>query len=205
MASTPPLLHDSTSVFVTGIPSAAGEADLQSLFSSFGRVSYVRMGYIKGKPNGTAQIRFRSPARDLRSTTVLTFRGHAVTARPLANPVVKPIPVPSVEQNCFTFSTLQQTTQPGVSPLPPAAAPSPPAKEGVEQLSEFPSVAPEDTRTNSSNADPFTNRPSACLEPQAELATDTFVEARSASEKSLDSCLPPLPGSFCASSSDSGN
>ncbi|KPA83869.1 hypothetical protein ABB37_02061 [Leptomonas pyrrhocoris] len=201
MASSSPLLNACTTIFVTGLPTIANDADVRSLFSSYGRVTHVKINCLRGKPNGTAQVRFRSPVAELQPGTLVTLMDHTVNVRQLPNPIVKPVVLSVAEENLNSSTTPVQPAQAARSPPEDAASstPLPAGGEGqpVPSAASCPKVDDRAVKEDPSHtASPFSS------ETQAESATPSTSVVRDESPELMYDKLPPLPDAFCASSSD---
>lgn len=196
--------HGSTTYFVVGIPSTASDLDLRSTFSSYGRVTHVKMGQMRGKPNGTAQVRFRSPVKEQQSERTITLKDHKLCVRLLPAPTVAALPQTISPSNPFIAAS---------SPFSFAqAAAAPP--QGINSFSNpfglfnspFAQPSPVPTTAAAANGgqeavfipNPFL--PAAAQAPVAKNLAATAAPDKC--EERLDDEFPPLPDSFCESDSD---
>lgn len=188
MTSTTPLPNPpTTTVLVTGLPTAATDSDVRSFFSSYGHVTHVRIGLLQGKPNGTAQVRFRTPSSPLCTSASMTLMGNTIHTRVLPCPVVSPNPVRVSEGN---MNVSQAPTQAAAPFSQEAAVPSatvPVASTSMENNAVAAGSVPQPTTAFGVPTPQAVPTAGASGEPPSAPASD----------------LPPLPDSFCFSDSDS--
>lgn len=191
--------HLGTVVLLTGLPSRATEADIRSLLCTYGLVTQVKLGCIRGQPNGTAQVRFRSPVPELCPDTSLRLMDCRIRARPLPRPILPPSAVPT---------SASHTSTDGSAPAPAASSPTPQASSSLPTLSDPTGQAkpllkvPAFIVSGGANAlSPSTTSPT-CTETARSPTETTSATTRGESSNALFEKLPPLPASFCDSSSD---
>ncbi|KPI85311.1 hypothetical protein ABL78_5623 [Leptomonas seymouri] len=193
MAAASPPPKACKSILVTGLPTTINDAGARSLFSSYGQVACVKMHYIRGKPNGTAQVWFRSPVTELRSATSVTLMDHTVHVLPLPSPIVKPIMPPAAKAVPTDEITTAQSAQ--------AASSRPPQVDGEGQEEPSPASCTE-VAGGAVGGGPSDTPPLLSSNTHAESAVPTTPEMLNEKAKWLYENLPPLPDSLCASSDD---
>lgn len=194
----PPLSQLSATLLVTGVPSSASDTDVRALFSSYGQVTHVNIGLLQGKPNGTAQVRFRSPVSELRPGASLALMGSTVRTRWL--------PCPTIPQNRALVppSNTSSSTAPAHAWATNTSETAPPSTTAhVASTQPAPSSSKSTTGADTAvEALPAQLAFPSFFAPQAVPATAaaaaTSVEPTSAP---AGEDLPSLPDSFCISDS----